>query len=101
MHELYIADNSIEHRDFNEDIKDAEEFPGSVLTAHYFRHNYASLLYNAGVDVLTAQRYLGHSDPSTTLRIYTHLSKQTATKDKKKVMKILGKLPGSCRSEKS
>lgn len=35
---------------------------GSVLTPHYFRHNYASILYNAGVDVLAAQKILGHAD---------------------------------------
>ncbi|MBR4079728.1 MAG: site-specific integrase [Christensenellaceae bacterium] len=46
-----------------------------VLTAHYFRHNYASVLYNAGVDILAAQRYLGHADVKTTLAIYAHLSK--------------------------
>jgi len=46
---------------------------GSILTPHYFRHNYASILYRSGVDVLTAQRFLGHTDPTTTMRIYTHL----------------------------
>ena len=46
----------------------------SVLTAHYFRHNYASILYNAGIDVLSAQRFLGHADATTTLNIYTHLA---------------------------
>jgi integrase len=45
----------------------------SILTPHYFRHNYASLLYDAGVDVLTAQKWLGHNDITTTLGIYSHL----------------------------
>ena len=50
----------------------------SVLTAHYFRHNFASILYNAGVDVLAAQKILGHAKASTTLDIYSHISeKQT------------------------
>lgn len=61
---LYNSDNSIESKNNQ-----------SILTAHYFRHNYASILYNAGVDVLTAQKWLGHADPATTLAIYTHLSK--------------------------
>ncbi|MEL7609530.1 MAG: tyrosine-type recombinase/integrase [Bacillota bacterium] len=47
---------------------------GSILTAHYYRHNYASILYNAGIDVLTAQKWLGHADARTTLSIYAHLS---------------------------
>lgn len=58
---------------------------GSILTPHYFRHNYASILYNNGVDVMSAQRFLGHSDPRTTLRIYTHLADKTAADDALKV----------------
>lgn len=57
----------------------------SILTAHYFRHNYASFLYEAGVDVLTAQRYLGHSKAQTTLDIYTHLSAGKQEKEAEKV----------------
>lgn len=43
------------------------------ITPHMFRHTYATLLYSSGVDVLSAQKLLGHSDVSTTLSIYTHL----------------------------
>ncbi|MGN0467239.1 MAG: tyrosine-type recombinase/integrase [Acutalibacteraceae bacterium] len=43
------------------------------FTPHQLRHTYASLLYKAGIDVLTAKDQLGHSDVSTTLSIYTHL----------------------------
>ena len=41
-----------------------------------FRHTYATLLYTSGVDPLSAQRLLGHSDISTTLAIYTHLEEE-------------------------
>ncbi|HWQ97444.1 MAG TPA: site-specific integrase [Clostridia bacterium] len=58
---------------------------GSILTPHYFRHNYASILYCAGADVLTAQKYLGHAAPATTLRIYTHLADETQMKVAEKV----------------
>lgn len=44
------------------------------ITPHMLRHTYATLLYDAGVDVKKAQKNLGHSDVSTTLQIYTHLS---------------------------
>ena len=60
---------------------------GSILTPHYFRHNYASILYRSGVDVLSAQRYLGHTDPTTTMRIYTHLADEMQLKDAEKVRK--------------
>ena len=43
-----------------------------VLTAHAFRHYYASSLLNSGVDLRTVSELLGHSDPSTTARIYWH-----------------------------
>ena len=41
---------------------------------HDLRHTYATLLFEAGVDVLTAQYLLGHASPQTTMEIYTHLS---------------------------
>lgn len=46
------------------------------ITAHYFRHNFATTLYNAGVDVKAAQVILGHSSISVTMDIYTHLTNQ-------------------------
>ncbi|WOC33426.1 MULTISPECIES: tyrosine-type recombinase/integrase [Caproicibacterium] len=45
------------------------------ITAHWLRHTFATLLYLAGVDVLTARDQLGHADITTTLEIYTHLDK--------------------------
>jgi len=45
------------------------------ITAHMFRHTYASLLYEAGVDIKSAQRFLGHADIEMTLAVYTHLTK--------------------------
>ncbi len=44
-----------------------------TLTAHVLRHGYATTLFEAGVDVYTAQKLLGHSDINTTIAIYTHL----------------------------
>ena len=48
------------------------------LTAHIFRHNYASVLYKQGVDVKTAQRLLGHATITVTMDIYTHLEELDA-----------------------
>lgn len=43
------------------------------FTPHQLRHTYATLLYSSGVDILTAQYLLGHSDFKITMGIYTHL----------------------------
>lgn len=48
----------------------------NTLTSHVLRHSYATMLYDAGVDVYTAQKLLGHANIETTLAIYTHLSKR-------------------------
>lgn len=51
------------------------------LTAHVFRHNYATMLYKKGVPVKQAQILLGHSNVMTTLAIYTHLDKDSVNHD--------------------
>ncbi len=47
--------------------------PINDLTPHILRHEYATTLYRAGVDIKTAQKLLGHGDIKMTLAIYTHL----------------------------
>ncbi len=88
----------------NPDIE-AEEKRGqvmSVITPHYLRHNYASILYNAGVDVLTAQKYLGHANPKITLEIYSHLSAQKEKDSAEQLQDAFSKrLPESCQLQKS
>lgn len=48
----------------------------SEITCHTFRHTFISECYAAGIDVLRLQQWVGHSDISTTLGIYTHLEKE-------------------------
>jgi integrase len=48
--------------------------PPRLFTSHQLRHTYISLLYDAGVDVKTAQKWAGHASVSLTLDVYTHLS---------------------------
>ena len=40
---------------------------------HMMRHTFASVLLAGGVDVRALSEYLGHHDPTVTLRIYAHL----------------------------
>jgi integrase len=43
------------------------------ITLHALRHTHASQLIDAGIDVVTISKHLGHANPSVTLRIYAHL----------------------------
>lgn len=40
---------------------------------HALRHLYASVLLDAGESIKALSKYLGHTDPGFTLRVYTHL----------------------------
>ena len=55
------------------------------FTAHQLRHTCASNLYEAGVDVLSAQHLLGHAKPSTTMDIYTHLRNKSMAEQRDKL----------------
>jgi integrase len=43
-----------------------------AITLHALRHTHASQLIDAGLDVLTISRRLGHSSPTITLTVYGH-----------------------------
>ena len=47
-----------------------------TFTPHQLRHTFCTLMYFAGVDVLTARDQMGHKDISVTLGIYTALDKK-------------------------
>ena len=48
--------------------------------AHAFRHSAASILIANGVDVVTVASMLGHSDPTTTERVYAHALEESRAK---------------------
>lgn len=42
------------------------------MTSNDLRHSHASELIAAKVDIVTISAWLGHADPSITLRVYSH-----------------------------
>lgn len=53
-------------------------FPG--LDFHALRHTHASQLIDAGVDIVTISKRLGHAKPDITLRVYAHLFRKDDSK---------------------
>lgn len=53
----------------------AEEAGASVTGFHAFRHYYASEMIARGVNVVALSKALGHSSPSVTLNVYSHVLK--------------------------
>ena len=60
------------------------------FTPHCLRHTFATLMYLSGVDVLTCQKQMGHSDIKTTLGIYTHLDRVYQQKNIRQLDNFLG-----------
>jgi len=52
---------------------DGEPRKRSTVSFHTFRHTCASMLFDAGRNVKQVSTWLGHADPSFTLRTYIHL----------------------------
>ncbi len=44
------------------------------ISAHSLRHAYCTILYDAGIDIKTAQELMGHSCVKMTQDVYTHIS---------------------------
>ena len=39
-----------------------------------YRHTFFTMLYEAGIDLKSAQRWMGHADEQMILRVYAHLT---------------------------
>jgi integrase len=59
---------------FSAEWRDAADRIGLVgVPLHSLRHTHASQLIDAGVDIVTISKRLGHASPAITLKVYAHL----------------------------
>jgi integrase len=54
---------------------DIEQVTGIECSPHSCRHYFGASLISAGVSVVAVSRWLGHSDPSITYKVYSYLTK--------------------------
>jgi integrase len=54
-------------------------------TPHIFRHTHISMLSEAGVDLITIMKRVGHDDAKTTTKIYTHVTNKMKSDATEKV----------------
>ena len=50
------------------------------VTAHGLRHTYCSILLSQNVPIQTVSKYMGHSDSTITLQVYSHFIPDTQEK---------------------
>jgi len=58
------------------------------LTPHSFRHTHISMMTEAGVELPTIMKKVGHDDPDTTLKIYTHVTDKMKLRSVEKVTNL-------------
>lgn len=60
-----------------------------LVTSHQLRHAYATLLFEADIDVKDAQQLLGHSKEEVTRDTYTHIRERRKTQTAQKLNQFL------------
>ena len=80
LYQSYMTDLNIEYGFGGKVSKYANNIEIPMLikpfTPHELRHTFSTIMFEAGVDAMTAKEQMGHADIQTTLSIYTHLSAQ-------------------------
>ncbi|MFC0525818.1 tyrosine-type recombinase/integrase [Pontibacillus salicampi] len=59
-------------------------------TPHIFRHTHISMMAEAGIDLATVMKRVGHEDTKTTMKIYTHVTNKMKEDASDKVRNLYG-----------
>ena len=80
LYQSYMHDMNIQYGFGGQDVSKYAPIKIPMVinefTPHELRHTFCTIMYEAGIDAMTAKEQMGHSDIKTTLSIYTHLSQQ-------------------------
>lgn len=83
--EYYVASNIYRCPIANETIaswlrKYEKDWALKYVSCHGLRHTYCSLLLSQNVPIQTVSKYMGHSDSTVTLKVYSHFIPDTQEK---------------------
>lgn len=73
---LFGGDKPLIYRRYHTLLEKYHAETNTTFTPHQLRHSYATMLYEAGLDVKQAQNIMGHANESVTRDIYTHISER-------------------------
>lgn len=59
-----------------------------LITPHAMRHNFITLCWENGMDIMLTMKLVGHSDYQTTRNIYTHLSQKHLEQAKEDMLRM-------------
>ena len=62
--------------------------PNKQVTPHCLRHTMTSLFAEAGIDLETISRRLGHEDSAITKRVYMHVTEARKAKENEQIKKV-------------
>ena len=82
LDETYLAVNLYREPVFPQSIKQwlyhyENKWAMKKVTCHGLRHTYCSLLLSQNVPIQTVSKYMGHSDSTVTLKVYSHFIPDT------------------------
>ena len=67
-----------------------ERYDAAIITPHQFRHAFATLLYDSGVDVKAASGQMGHAKTEVTQDIYIEISRKKLSDTREKMDSYYG-----------
>ena len=80
LYQSYMTDMNIQYGFGGQDVSKFSPIKLPMViatfTPHELRHTFCTIMFEAGIDAMTAKEQMGHADIQTTLSIYTHLSAQ-------------------------
>lgn len=85
---LNLMDLEMGAKTYRNKIRPETSVVDREITPYYLRHNYCSMLAENGVDIKTAQYFMGHSDISVTANIYQHVTQKMFYAGAEKVKKL-------------